>query len=98
MLVLTRKIGQKLIIADNIEVVILDARGDSVKIGVNAPKNVSIYREEIYTEIKKANKLAGQQIKTDDLDSAFNLIADKKPRQFDFFGNVNLPPINKPEK
>ena len=58
MLILTRKINQKLIINDNIEVVILESYKNSVKIGVNAPSNVQIYREEIYNEIKKSNKQA----------------------------------------
>ena len=58
MLILTRKINQKLIINDNIEVVILESCKNSVKIGVNAPNNVQIYREEIYNEIKKSNKQA----------------------------------------
>lgn len=58
MLVLTRKTGQKLIIADDIEITILETRGESVKIGINAPKNVTIFREEIYEEIRKTNKQA----------------------------------------
>jgi len=56
MLILTRKINQKLIINDNIEIVILESYKNAVKIGVNAPGNVQIYREEIYNEIKKSNK------------------------------------------
>ncbi len=58
MLILTRKINQKLIINDNIEVVILESYKNAVKIGVNAPNNVQIYREEVYNEIKKSNKQA----------------------------------------
>ena len=58
MLILTRKINQKLIINDNIEVVILESYKNAVKIGVNAPSDVQIYREEVYNEIKKSNKQA----------------------------------------
>ena len=58
MLILTRKINQKLIINDNIEIVILESYKNAVKIGVNAPNNVQIYREEVYNEIKKSNKQA----------------------------------------
>ena len=58
MLILTRKVNQKLIINDDIEIVILESYKNSVKIGVNAPNNVQIYREEIYNEIKKSNKQA----------------------------------------
>ena len=69
MLILTRKVNQKLIINDNIEVVILESYKNTVKIGVNAPNNVQIYREEIYNEIKKSNK----QAQNYDLDSISNL-------------------------
>ena len=58
MLILTRKINQKLIINDNIEVVILESYKNSVKIGVKAPNDVQIFREEVYNEIKKSNKQA----------------------------------------
>ena len=58
MLILTRKVNQKLIINDNIEVVILESYKNTVKIGVNAPSDVQIYREEVYNEIKKSNKQA----------------------------------------
>ena len=58
MLILTRKTNQKLIINDNIEIVILESYKNSVKIGVSAPSDVQIYREEIYNEIKKSNKQA----------------------------------------
>ncbi len=56
MLVLTRKTGQKLLIGNDIEVKVLETHGDSVKIGISAPRHVSIYREELYLEIKKANQ------------------------------------------
>ena len=58
MLILTRKVNQKLIINDNIEVVILESYKNTVKIGVNAPSDIQIYREEVYNEIKKSNKQA----------------------------------------
>ena len=77
MLVLTRKCGQKLIINDNIEVVILETRGDTVKIGVKAPRNVSVYREEIYEEIKKSNVQSGKSVDVSDLNKAMDLLAVK---------------------
>lgn len=58
MLVLTRKKGQKIVIDNNIEIVILESDFSNVKIGVSAPKNVSVYREEVYLEIKKANEMS----------------------------------------
>lgn len=78
MLVLTRKTGQKLIIGDNIEIVVLETKGDSVKIGIKAPKNVTVYREEVFEEIKKANQQSTRNILIADLDLAFNLFENKK--------------------
>ena len=55
MLVLAIKIGEKIILNDNIEIIVLDSNQNTVRIGVNAPKDVSVYREELYKEIKNAN-------------------------------------------
>jgi carbon storage regulator len=77
MLVLSRKTGQKLIINDNIEVVIIETRGEFVRLGINAPKNVSIYREEIYEEVKKANQQAIAENSANDLESAMKLMKNK---------------------
>lgn len=52
MLILTRKIGESLLIGDNVEITVLSVRGNQVKLGVNAPKEISIHREEIYQRIK----------------------------------------------
>jgi len=60
MLVLARKINQSIIIQDNIEVMILDIQGEQVKIGIKAPKEIKIYRKEIYEEIQKENIRAAQ--------------------------------------
>ena len=75
MLVLTRKTGQKLIIANNIEITVLETKGETVKIGIQAPKDISIYREEIYEEIKKANRQAQQESpQAADLDQAVHWV------------------------
>ena len=58
MLILTRKNGQKLIINDNIEIVVLESNNNNVKIGIKAPRNVSIYRDEIYQEVKNCNNIS----------------------------------------
>ena len=55
MLVLTRKSGQKIIIGDNIEIVIIKVSGDQVSVGIEAPRKLSIYREELIREIEKEN-------------------------------------------
>lgn len=55
MLVLARKVGEKIILNDDIEIIVLDTNQNTVRIGVNAPKNVTVYREELYKEIKNSN-------------------------------------------
>jgi len=52
MLILTRKIGESLMIADNVTVTVLGVKGTQVRIGVNAPKEVTVHREEIYKKLK----------------------------------------------
>lgn len=58
MLALTRKIGESIIISNEIEISILDIKGDQVKLGINAPKSIPVYRKEIYIQIQDANKEA----------------------------------------
>jgi carbon storage regulator len=58
MLALTRKKGEALVINNNIEVTILDIRGDQIKIGVSAPKDIPVYRKEVYLQIQEENKEA----------------------------------------
>ncbi|KGQ70371.1 carbon storage regulator [Chelonobacter oris] len=53
MLILTRKIGESLLIGEDISISVLSVRGNQVKIGVNAPKEVSVHREEIYQRLKE---------------------------------------------
>ena len=56
MLALARKVNESIIIDNNIEVTLLEIKGDQVKIGINAPKSVPIYRKEIFLQIQEANK------------------------------------------
>lgn len=58
MLALTRKKGEALVINNNIEITILEIRGDQIKIGITAPKDVPIYRKEVYLQIQEENKAA----------------------------------------
>jgi carbon storage regulator len=58
MLVLTRKKGEAIIIGDQIELVILDTTGDTVRIGIKAPSDVQVYRKELYLSIQQSNKEA----------------------------------------
>ena len=77
MLILSRKNGQKIIINDNIEITILESKNDNCKIAVNAPKDVKIYREEVYKQIKNSN-----QMSTDSL-SDLSKLADLMPKTND---------------
>ncbi len=58
MLALTRKKGESLILNNNIEVTVLEIRGDQVKLGVKAPREVPVYRKEVYLQIQKENEAA----------------------------------------
>ena len=62
MLALSRKKGEALVINNNIEVTVLEVKGDQVKIGISAPKEVPIYRKEVYLQIQDSNKEAMQAV------------------------------------
>ena len=75
MLVITRKNGQKIMINDNIEITIVEAKNGVCKVAIKADKDVKIYREEIYLQIKLAN-LMGTSAKVSVVDSVSKLIKD----------------------
>ena len=58
MLALSRKKNEALVISNNVEVTILEIKGDQVKIGITAPKEVPVYRKEVYLQIQEANREA----------------------------------------
>lgn len=62
MLALSRKQNESIMIGNDIEITILDVRNDQVKIGINAPKHVGIYRKEIYLQIQQENKNAIESV------------------------------------
>ena len=62
MLALSRKKDEAVIINDDIEITIIEIKGDQVKIGISAPKSGPIYRKEVYMQIQNANKEAAQSV------------------------------------
>ena len=71
MLALSRKKGEALMINNDIEITVLDIKGEQVKIGISAPKEVPVYRKEVYIQIQEANKEA---MNTDTLENLKNLL------------------------
>ena len=72
MLALSRKCNESIMIGNGIEITILDIKGDQVKVGINAPKSVPIYRKEIYKQIQAANiEAAKTEVAVDELKDLF---------------------------
>lgn len=71
MLILSRKIDQKIHIGDDIVITLIDVKGDQVKIGVEAPSNVKVYRQEVFEAIQSENKAAASQISMERLGKLF---------------------------
>ena len=65
MLVLTRRTNQSIMIGKDIVVTVFEVRGDQVRIGINAPRDVTVHREEVYAELRAQNRLAAE-IRGDD--------------------------------
>src|SRR5690606_39657733 len=58
MLVLTRKRDESIMIGDDIKIIVVDVRGDQVKLGIDAPRHIPVHREEVYKEIQEENRRA----------------------------------------
>ena len=71
MLALSRKKNEAIIINNNVEVTILEVKGDQVKLGITAPKEVPVYRKEVYLQIQEANKEA---VNVEGIDALKNLL------------------------
>ena len=71
MLVLSRKKGESIVIDGNIEITVLGVEGDTVKIGINAPKSIDIFRKEVFDMIQQSNREASMTVRPEDLDELF---------------------------
>ncbi len=80
MLILTRKLNETIMIGDKIEISVVEIKGDHVKLGIQAPKNVKVYRQEVYLAIQEEN-IEAAQIKPDILPQLDNLIDDAKKKK-----------------
>jgi len=66
MLVLSRQRDQTIMIGDDIEITVVDIRGDKVRLGINAPQDIPVHRKEVYEAIKRENRAAAS-VKPDDI-------------------------------
>ncbi len=74
MLALSRKINESIMLGNDIEITVLEIKGDQVKIGINAPKSIPIYRKEIYLQIQEENRTAAsEQIDTATVNKLFTI-------------------------
>lgn len=71
MLALTRKKNEAIVINNNIEITVLEVKGEQVKIGISAPKEVPVYRKEVYLQIQESNKEAMTGASLDSLANLF---------------------------
>lgn len=77
MLILTRRAGETLMIGDDVTITVLGVKGNQVRIGVNAPKNVAVHREEIYQRIQQEKQQGSAATPVNDADSIGNQIPRK---------------------
>ena len=60
MLVLTRKLNESIMIGNDVKITVIDVRGDQVKLGISAPRQIAVHREEVYLEIQRENDAGGE--------------------------------------
>ena len=80
MLILTRRIGESVYIGDEVRLTVLGVRGTQVRIGINAPKDVPVHREEIYYRIKQEN---GEEVDMDENNGNYNDSGDDLDDDYD---------------
>jgi carbon storage regulator len=79
MLILTRRAGESLYLGDAIKITVLSVQGKQIKIGLDVPKDMTVYREEVYLRVQEQNKLALES-KDDDLLAVATLWPSKKKK------------------
>jgi carbon storage regulator len=79
MLILTRKLGERITIGNDIVISLLEIKGSQVKLGIEAPKGISIYRQEIYERIRREN-LISSAVTASDLSEAATLLQTNRPK------------------
>ena len=79
MLILTRKLGERITIGNDIVISLLEIKGSQVKLGIEAPKGVSIHRQEIYDRIRREN-LISSAVTASDLSKATTLLQTNRPK------------------
>lgn len=77
MLVLTRKLGEGIVIGDDVVITVVEMKGGNVRIGIDAPRNKKIYRQEVYNRVVNENKEASQWSMTD-LDTISDSLTTRK--------------------
>jgi carbon storage regulator len=79
MLVLTRRAGESVMIGDDVIITVLEARGDVIRLGIQAPRDVQVHREEVYRELQSANREAASP--TDDaVEAVTRLVQPSEPQ------------------
>lgn len=79
MLVLARRLNESIMIGDDIEIVVIDIKGDQIKLGIRAPKKIAVHRKEIYNEIREENIAAIQsEFKPGDLKEVSDFLKREK--------------------
>ena len=77
MLALARKVNESIMLGNDIEITLLEIKGDQVKLGISAPKSVPIYRKEIYLQIQEENRQSVQEVDVEALKNDFGGIKEK---------------------
>jgi carbon storage regulator len=78
MLVLSRQRDETIMIGDDIEVTVVDIRGDKVRLGINAPREISVHRKEVYDAIRRENRAAAQ-VKPEDVSGVGKITPTQTP-------------------